>query len=311
MEEHMNKKIICTITTLTVCVMLTGCCMSHEWKEATCTEPKTCTKCGEIEGEALGHTWVGATCAEPQTCSVCGETEGETLAHTWVDATCSAPKTCRVCGETEGSALEHTLTEANYQQAATCEVCGETVGEPLQAYFEKYGLVCNAKLDTTYSLTIPCYNNNTYTTEAKYSFSDYEVFESDETHEALEGYEWRAVTYTTIYDDENALNYGATAVMQGTSDYYADDAVTRDENTGMYTINYNGVDYPEVKDDCEVLQYGWNNNNTIYTVQQRMYSRVPKGYDGIVVGLINPAIEWENLQDLADYPDDTIFFRLK
>ena len=30
----------------------------HEWKEATCLEPKTCGSCGETEGTALGH---GAT----------------------------------------------------------------------------------------------------------------------------------------------------------------------------------------------------------------------------------------------------------
>ncbi len=29
---------------------------AHEWVEATCTEPKTCSLCGETEGEALGHT---------------------------------------------------------------------------------------------------------------------------------------------------------------------------------------------------------------------------------------------------------------
>ena len=32
----------------------TGC--EHEWVDATCTEPKTCSLCGETEGAALGHT---------------------------------------------------------------------------------------------------------------------------------------------------------------------------------------------------------------------------------------------------------------
>ena len=41
----------------------------HEWVDATCTAPKTCSKCGETEGEALGHTYVEGVC------SVCGANE--------------------------------------------------------------------------------------------------------------------------------------------------------------------------------------------------------------------------------------------
>lgn len=32
------------------------CILGHEWQDATCTEPKTCSVCGSTEGEALGHT---------------------------------------------------------------------------------------------------------------------------------------------------------------------------------------------------------------------------------------------------------------
>ncbi len=60
-QYHYEKKKALIISAVVTC-LLTGCCMSHEWKEATCTEPKTCTKCDKTEGEALGHTWVEATC---------------------------------------------------------------------------------------------------------------------------------------------------------------------------------------------------------------------------------------------------------
>ena len=39
-----------------------ACGCSHEWQEATCTEPKTCSRCGETEGEALGHDYVDGYC---------------------------------------------------------------------------------------------------------------------------------------------------------------------------------------------------------------------------------------------------------
>ncbi|MCM1217801.1 MAG: hypothetical protein NC548_25195 [Lachnospiraceae bacterium] len=86
-------------------ILLTGCHIKHEWVEATCTEPRTCSVGGETEGEALGHTWTEATCTAPKTCSVCNETEGEALGHEWIEATYDAPMTCSVCSETEGEPL--------------------------------------------------------------------------------------------------------------------------------------------------------------------------------------------------------------
>ena len=57
--------------------------LEHNWAEATCTTPKTCTDCGATEGEALGHTeqtvaGTAATCYENgltdgKICSVCNE----------------------------------------------------------------------------------------------------------------------------------------------------------------------------------------------------------------------------------------------
>ena len=48
---------------LLVCFLLTTCTCAHKWKEATCTEPKTCVYCGTIN--------------YPKTCVRCGKTEGE------------------------------------------------------------------------------------------------------------------------------------------------------------------------------------------------------------------------------------------
>lgn len=283
------KKWLCGVGALALCFTLTGCHIKHDWQEATCTEPKTCSIGGETEGEPLGHTWVEATCTEPKTCSVCGETEGEPLGHT--------------------------LTEANYQQAATCEVCGETVGEPLQAEFEKYGLVCNAELDTTYPYVIPCYDAG-YTTNGKVTFSDYETFESDETHEALDGYEWKAVTYTVIFDDENAYYHGYSGIRMSALDYYDNSFFDNyDEKADTYTANYNGVQYSDIQFDFESLQEGWVND--IFTSQTRMFCRIPKGYDGIVMVMFSPSLDSyldshdNNTYELAKENNDTILFRLK
>ncbi len=54
----------------------------HNWKDATCTSPRTCTKCGATEGDALGHEWQDATYSKPKTCSRCGATSGQPLSST-------------------------------------------------------------------------------------------------------------------------------------------------------------------------------------------------------------------------------------
>lgn len=312
MKTKRGQKWLCGVGTLTICFMLTGCGHEHTWMEATCTVPKTCSECGETEGEALGHTWVEATCAEPKTCSVCGETEGETLAHTWIDATCAEAKHCSVCGEIEGEPLEHTLTEANYQQAAICEVCGETVGEPLQADFEKFGLVCDAEQNIEYPIAVP--RDGYSLQQGKITFSDYEIFDSDGTHEALEGYEWRAITMTESFNETDALVYGDAGFVPVPTftDYYCNFANTYNESTDTYTLNYNGVDYTDVKSDSELLQGDWNGD--IFILQARYFYRVPKGYDGLVATVANDSIldDRELLVDTSQIDnDENPRFRLK
>ncbi len=127
----MKKIVIATLLVVTMLVMA-GCFCKHEWVDADCTTPKTCSRCEETEGAPLGHTWMAATCEDPKTCEECGETEGEALPHNFADATCDAPKTCIDCGTTEGEALGHTWVDATYDAPKTCSVCGATEGEPLK-----------------------------------------------------------------------------------------------------------------------------------------------------------------------------------
>ena len=56
-----------------VCTM-TACGCKHEWTEASCELPKTCSLCGETEGDPLGHQGL----EETKICSVCGLDERST-----------------------------------------------------------------------------------------------------------------------------------------------------------------------------------------------------------------------------------------
>ena len=117
---------------------------NHEWQEATCTEPRTCTKCGESEGNALGHDWLEASCTAPKTCSRCGITEGEPLGHDWQDATCTKPEVCAICGEEQGEPLGHDWQDATCVLPQICKVCGEKTGEALGHDIAEWEIVSEA-----------------------------------------------------------------------------------------------------------------------------------------------------------------------
>ena len=151
-NRDMKKAIIICVAILML--LLSGCCLHHEWVAATCPEPRTCSKCGKTEGEPLGHDWIDATCTAPKTCLLCGVTDGEpnghnpeseitctegsvcnvcgdslpALGHQWNAATCTTSKACSVCGITEGNPLGHDYTSATCTNPRTCKRCGETLG---------------------------------------------------------------------------------------------------------------------------------------------------------------------------------------
>jgi len=129
----MKNKFIVSLFISSTLLLLTGCCLSHDFSDATCTVPPTCNKCGEIQGDVVPHTFVDATCTEPKTCSVCNTTEGDALGHTWNDATCTTAKTCSVCNMAEGEKLAHQWQEATYEAPKTCALCGLTEGTVKEA----------------------------------------------------------------------------------------------------------------------------------------------------------------------------------
>ena len=100
---------------------------SHQWKEATCTDPKTCSLCGATDGQALGHNFEGETCVKDGVCSRCGEKQ-KAKGHQWTDATCTTAKTCSICGETTGEPLGHTTN------AGVCDRCGEVITSKVEVY---------------------------------------------------------------------------------------------------------------------------------------------------------------------------------
>lgn len=105
----MRKQILTLSFLIISSIVLTGCGCKHEWNEATCLEPKTCSECGETEGDVSDHLWEEATCLEPKKCTICETTEGEPIGHVagyweienynYIEAVQEECKRCNYCSE--------------------------------------------------------------------------------------------------------------------------------------------------------------------------------------------------------------------
>lgn len=135
---------------------------NHNWKNATCSNPETCTTCGSTKGNPIGHCWVDATCSSPKTCSTCYAIEGNPLGHKWEAATCTDPKYCSLCGKPEGDALGHSYVDGH------CSKCKES--DPSQAIKE---IEKNASISST--ILYDKNNIRIIATELIYGYSEVQI----------------------------------------------------------------------------------------------------------------------------------------
>lgn len=135
---------------------------SHNWSEATCLQPQTCSVCTATQGGLGSHLFMEATCLDPIKCLVCELTVGSTTDHNYLPATCQQPATCYWCGTTSGTTIDHvydgtsvcgnpaictmcgtsesvadghTFDQPTCQKPATCIVCGDTTGSTIDHLF--------------------------------------------------------------------------------------------------------------------------------------------------------------------------------
>ena len=108
--------------------------LGHDWKEATCSAPKTCSGCGLTEGVALDHVWTNAC---DTTCdNNCGTTRTVKHDYEWVIDTPPTVTTegvkheeCTVCHakRSENTPVDKlACTHALIKTAATAATCTST-----------------------------------------------------------------------------------------------------------------------------------------------------------------------------------------
>lgn len=192
----------------------------HNWKDATCTTPKTCKTCGVTEGSALGHTEVidpavAATCTtagktEGKHCSVCGtvivaQTRIDPLGHNYsttkVGATCTEQgydlHTCATCGisykDNYTDAPGHKYGDWVETTAPTCTATGIQRRDCSRC--DAYETQTIAALGHKYSsvVTAPTCTAQGYTTHTCSTCGDSYV----DTYTAATGHKWSAWSITS------------------------------------------------------------------------------------------------------------------
>lgn len=294
-NEPMKRRIL-LVTLLFACTLIAGCGCQHDWTEATCQAPRTCSLCQETEGEVLPHQWQEATCATPKTCNTCGETEGESLPHTWV--------------------------EANYQDPKTCSVCSKTEGEPLTPDFVKYGLkTLTPVIGQEYDYVTACYNDPTKKTVGKLTIEEYETCawtdsptRPDASLPYKEGYVWKILTFKVKYYDENAKKYGGVTFTFLHEDYYAiedwENSTIEISNTlKTHTISYHGDKATVSRKVLESSFIRGDGNKELF-LNLRVAIQIPEGYDGTVIGFLDAANNNEEKYVYEEADENTLLFRL-
>ncbi len=121
-----------------------SCLNDAVWHYNTCADEHsftndcdtTCNECGYIR--TITHDYTDATCTEPKTCSVCGATDGAALGHDY-DHACD--KSCNVCGATR-TVGAHTYKKVITKATTTkdgkiknvCTKCGYTSSKVTTIY---------------------------------------------------------------------------------------------------------------------------------------------------------------------------------
>ena len=298
-----------------ICINLTGCCLSHDWQEATCTQPKTCSKCDKTEGEALGHKWIEATCTAPQTCNVCGATTGEKLGHTptpgeWIvdrAATCdeegSRHGVCGVCGETVTASIPATghqwgdwITDKGEtcsedgSKHRSCGVCKKWETKTLYSNNTKHvpgevKIVKEATLTEEGEKVQICSACGEEIKTIKYELSEEEKAAQMEEYriaaeEREREYKAGCGYYTYAEISGNSMDYfGETAVFTGSVFQITDDgSVLLNVGSGNLIWVYDGsgdISLSGVTDGAVMTVYGMINGSKSYTTVMGYEATVP------------------------------------
>lgn len=231
--------------------------LNHDWKPATCTEPKTCQRpgCGATEGAALGHDpgeeWKSDEYNHWHICTRCNEKVTETVGRHNPDrdaATVNDPILCRDCGYEMAPKLPTVTVELPFTVTVKQ---GGNVAPGKQAFELELFNIGNSNesdyADVKITATVETDGKGDYTAKLVISGSEEQVnalisegFYVREKNTKAEGWTYSDAVWHVVFEDSIPTVYPTTMETTDNGVNYEDgEAVENNTMTfvNTYTVN--------------------------------------------------------------------------
>ena len=287
----------------------------HLWKEATCTEPRTCQTCGYTEGEPLGHDPTTADYWSPSVCLRCREElepaltpdfelrglqinmeQGMIMGYTTVCA---------------NDATQATRGQAIVNRYSVMRSNGKIVSIPGKYWSlpEKPGYEWRF---VDLSITFDDHNAQNYGFNIKDSLENYYTIVDHSVKPDFSAAMPTPDPEATPTPSPNPLQITTESHNNATHTYTDDVQWVEEKNwyESSFIAEYKGETYICTRVYDGALS-GWNNGSNVF--HYAMAVQVPAGYDGCVLCLYDArhgaaGVDWKYIYDVAD--QNTLFFRL-
>lgn len=186
-----------------------------------------CDKCGEHTKviPAIGHQWKNASCTEPKTCTRCNKQEGDALGHDYEEkvtqaATCTASGiktyTCTRCNDSYEDQVER-LGHQNTLQSSGLDVCKNCNKQTYTTYSVKALSGIYARLKAPQSAKISSIYAGKTTWENKDAIAVVISLSAQNSYGGMGSAE-----YVILFDLATgiAISYDLVADMEDKADYY-------------------------------------------------------------------------------------------
>ena len=196
----------------------------------------------------------------------------------------------------------------------------ENTAEPVAADFEKYNIAVNLTLGQEAEYRTACKADKTQTTVGRLKITEQNIYRfgdalPDDNLESLEEYEWIEVKAETVFDDQNALDFGVDRASCVSNYYDLEYYELRVQSLeGGFTGFSVRMDDKAFNDGLYIKlidNQGWN-SDLQSICNYTWYLRVPEGYDGMVIVFFNGGTDWQDGQYIYEVLDqDALVYRVE